>query len=78
MSSAAIQSEFLKTRKRSLTFWMIGLLFTAILIYPPFTAAVSDFLVIDTSQGLAIWAGSLPPEAKDPRVNGSVVTNPVA
>jgi len=65
MSTAAIQSELLKTRKRPLTFWVVGLLLLAVLVYPPFIAGVSDFLVIDTSQGLAIWAGTLPSEAEE-------------
>jgi len=64
MSSAAIQSELLKTRKRPLTLWVIGLLLAAVLFYPPFMAGVSDFLVIDTSQGLRIWAGTMPEEAQ--------------
>ena len=64
MSSAAFHSELLKIRKHPLTLWVIGILFATVLFYPPFMAGVSDFLVIDTSQGLAIWAGSLPPEAQ--------------
>jgi ABC-type transport system involved in multi-copper enzyme maturation permease subunit len=64
MSSTSIQSEFLKIRKRPLTLWVIGILLVVVLLYPPFTVGVSDFLVIDTSQGLAIWAGPLPEEAK--------------
>lgn len=64
MTSAAIQSEWLKTRKRPLTLWVIGILLAAVLFYPPFMAGVSDFLVIDTSQGLSIWAGTLPEEAQ--------------
>ncbi len=63
MISAAIQSEWLKTRKRPLTLWVIGILLTALLFYPPFMAGISKYLVIDTSQGLSIWAGSLPEEA---------------
>ena len=63
MISAAIQSEWLKTRKRPLTLWVIGILLIALLFYPPFMAGISKYLVIDTSQGLSIWAGSLPEEA---------------
>jgi len=64
MSSEAIQSEWLKTRKRPLTLWVIGILLATVLSYPPFMAGVSDFLVIDTSQGFRIWAGSLPEESQ--------------
>ena len=64
MSSAAIQSEWLKSRKRPLTLWVTGILLASVLFYPPFMAGVSDFLVIDTSQGLRIWAGTLPEEAQ--------------
>ncbi|MBN1303490.1 MAG: hypothetical protein JXA13_03570 [Anaerolineales bacterium] len=64
MSTAAIQSEILKTRKRPLTLWVIGILVTAVFFYPPFMAGISNFIVIDTSQGLSIWAGSLPEEAQ--------------
>lgn len=64
MISAAIHSEWLKTRKRPLTLWVVVILLAVILIYPPFMAWASNFLVIDTSQGLSIWAGSIPEEGK--------------
>ena len=64
MISAAIRSEWLKTRKRPLTLWVIGILLAAVLFYPPFMVGISKILVIDTSQGLIIWAGSLPEEAQ--------------
>lgn len=64
MTLSAIQSEWLKTRKRPLTLWVIGILLAVVLVYPPLMAWISDFLVIDNSQGLSIWAGSLPEEAQ--------------
>jgi ABC-type transport system involved in multi-copper enzyme maturation permease subunit len=64
MTFSAIQSEWLKTRKRPLTLWVIGILLSAVLFYPPLMAWISNFLVIDNSQGLSIWAGPLPEEAQ--------------
>ena len=64
MTFSAIQSEWLKTRKRPLTLWVIGILLVVVLVYPPLMTWISDFLVIDTSQGLSIWAGPLPEEAQ--------------
>jgi ABC-2 type transport system permease protein len=64
MLSAAIQSEWLKTRKRPLTYWVFGIVLVSLLIYPPLMAGISEFFAVDTSQGLAIWAGPLPEEAQ--------------
>ena len=63
MNAASIRSEWLKTRKRPLTLWVAGILLAVVLLYPPFAVLVSDVFVVDTSQGLRIWAGSLPEEA---------------
>ena len=50
MTSAAIQSEWLKTRKRPLTLWLIGILLAVVFIRPPVMAGLS---------GLVSWADAL-------------------
>ena len=64
MTFAAIQSEWVKTRKRPLILSGIGILLVVVLFYPPFMAGVSEYFAVDTSQGLSIWAGTLPAEAQ--------------
>ena len=64
MITPAIQSEWLKTRKRPLTYWVFGILLVTLLIYPPLMAGISEFFAVDTTQGLAIWAGPLPEGAQ--------------
>jgi len=63
MTFTAIQSEWLKTWKRPLTLWVIGILLLVVFIRPPLMAGLSRYFVIDTAQGLRIWVGSLPEEA---------------
>ena len=63
MTITAIQSEWLKTWKRPLTLWVIGILLAVVFIRPPIMAGLSRYFVIDTAQGLRIWIGTLPEEA---------------
>jgi len=63
MTFSAIQSEWLKTWKRPLTLWVIGILLVVVFIRPPLMAGLSRYFVIDTAQGFRIWVGSLPEEA---------------
>ena len=63
MNTNSIRSEWLKTIKRPLTLWVIGILLAIVFIQPPIMAGLSRYFVIDTSQGLAIYAGELPEEA---------------
>jgi ABC-type transport system involved in multi-copper enzyme maturation permease subunit len=63
MNTNSIRSEWLKTIKRPLTLWVIGILLTIVFIQPPIMTGLSRYFVIDTSQGLAIYAGELPEEA---------------
>jgi ABC-type transport system involved in multi-copper enzyme maturation permease subunit len=42
---------------------VIGILLTIVFIQPPIMTGLSRYFVIDTSQGLAIYAGELPEEA---------------
>ncbi len=63
MTTASIRSEWLKTRKRPMTLWVTGILLIFMLAYPPLVVGLSRFFVIDTSQGLQVWLGSLPEEA---------------
>ena len=63
MTFTAIQSEWLKTWKRPLTLWVIGILLVVVFIRPPLMAGLSRYFVIDTAQGFRIWVGSLPEEA---------------
>ena len=63
MYATSIRSEWLKTWKRPLTLWVIGILLAIVFIRPPFMAGLSRFFVIDSTQGLRIWVGPLPEEA---------------
>jgi ABC-2 type transport system permease protein len=63
MITDSIRSEWLKTIKRPLTLWVIGILLAIVFIRPPIMAGLSRYFVIDTAQGLRIWAGPLPEEA---------------
>lgn len=57
MITSSIQSEWLKTRKRPMTFWVIGILLGLAFLYPILTVALAPYLVVDTSHGLQIMAG---------------------
>jgi hypothetical protein len=63
MNTASVRSEWLKTWKRPMTLWMVGILLAVVFIRPPVMAGLSRYFVIDTSQGLRIWIGTLPEEA---------------
>lgn len=66
MIISSIQSEWLKVRKRPMTFWIIGIMLTLAFLYPIWTVALSRSLVVDTSHGLRIMAGpggTMSPEA---------------
>ena len=63
MNTGSIRSEWLKTSKRPLTLWVIGILLAVVFIRPPVMAGLSRYFVIDSAQGLRIWIGTLPEEA---------------